>query len=263
MRILLVVIMLLPVSLLHANDTKADTTITGVYYGYNLYVMNPVTPEGKYSVTKVLVNGLKTKDQIKSASFEIDFSLIGIEQGNPVSIKLEFHKNFPPTIINTEDLLPPDDFKFVNIMSKRGKLFWRISGRPGRSPFVLEQFRWNRWLKVTEVEVRDTIEAGFYGVDIEAHSGLNIYRIKKIDARGQVVYSKDEKYRSGDQPEVFIVPTKTPNELMFTYETLYEIYTSKGKLIKKGKEKYVDISELPKGKYYVNYDNKTEVFSRR
>jgi hypothetical protein len=263
MRILLSVVLILSSLSLKAIEVLADTTFSGIYYGYNLYVINPVTPEGAFSARKVWINGRLSKDQLKSNAFEVDFSLMEVGKGKPVEVKIEFVKGYPPLIVNAEDLLPPDDFRFMNTNSRRGKLFWRVNGRTGNSPFVVEQYRWNKWVKVMEVEVSDTLESGLYGVDIEPHSGLNLYRIKKIDPRGQVVYSKDDKYRAVEIPEVNIIPSKDANELMFSYETLYEIYSANGKLLKRGKEKYVDISELPKGRYYINYDNKTETITKR
>jgi hypothetical protein len=246
-----------------SNAQPADTVLKGMYYGYNLYVINPLTAQGTYSITDVEVNGRPSRDQLKSSAFEVDFELMSLETGKAVEVKMVYDSAYPPVIVNSEDLLPPDDFRFVNTNSRRGKLFWRISGRPGTSPFVVEQFKWNKWVKLVEIDVSDTVEAGLYGIDIEPHSGLNTYRIKKIDARGQIVFSKDEKYRAGEQAEVNIVPSKNEDELMFSYETAYEIYSANGKLLKRGKEKYVDIKDLPRGKYYVNFDNKTEIISKR
>jgi hypothetical protein len=47
------------------------------------------------------------------------------------------------------------------------------------------------------------------------------------------------------------------DEIIFTAETLYEIYDSYGNIVKKGFGKTVDVSNLPKGIYYINYDNST------
>ena len=47
------------------------------------------------------------------------------------------------------------------------------------------------------------------------------------------------------------------NNLEFSNETLYEIYDTYGNLVKKGFGKAIDIVNLKKGLYYVNYDSST------
>lgn len=50
---------------------------------------------------------------------------------------------------------------------------------------------------------------------------------------------------------------------MFTSETLFEVYDSYGNIVKKGFGEKVDVSNLKKGIYYLNYDNKTDTFVKK
>ncbi|MFT6998681.1 MAG: hypothetical protein ACJAQ4_002444 [Cryomorphaceae bacterium] len=43
----------------------------------------------------------------------------------------------------------------------------------------------------------------------------------------------------------------------------YKLYDSEGTLIKKGKEKMVDMTELPKGTYFFSYDDTRAVYKKK
>jgi hypothetical protein len=44
---------------------------------------------------------------------------------------------------------------------------------------------------------------------------------------------------------------------------MYEVYNEYGNIVKKGVGHEVDISNLTKGTYYFNYDNKTDEFIKK
>ena len=46
-------------------------------------------------------------------------------------------------------------------------------------------------------------------------------------------------------------------------ETMYEIYSDKGALMDKGVGVKADVSKLPAGDYFLNYDTKTEMFKKK
>lgn len=46
-------------------------------------------------------------------------------------------------------------------------------------------------------------------------------------------------------------------------ETMYEIYDQYGNIVKKGFGNKVDVSNLPKGGYFLNYDNKMGEFVKK
>ena len=60
-------------------------------------------------------------------------------------------------------------------------------------------------------------------------------------------------------------PVKVKDQINFTasgkpIETKYEIYDAYGNIVKKGIGSSVPCSNLLKGAYYINFDNKTEKF---
>jgi hypothetical protein len=44
---------------------------------------------------------------------------------------------------------------------------------------------------------------------------------------------------------------------------MYEIYDQYGNIVKKGNGAKVDVSNLPKGNYFINYDSKMGEFTKK
>ena len=57
--------------------------------------------------------------------------------------------------------------------------------------------------------------------------------------------------------------TKDNKAIQFTTETAYEVYDGFGSVVKKGFGKETDIKSLPKGKYYLCYDNQVTEFDKK
>jgi len=127
---------------------------------------------------------------------------------------------------------------------------------------IIEQFRWNKWLKIGELTAADSVKNGMYSLDIIPHSGLNQFRILFNDANDNPVYSKLIKYTSRN-PETTIESTKVTDKLNFSADTQYEIFDLKGNFIQEGFGKEIDVTGLDKGKYWINYDNKSVNFSKK
>ncbi len=237
--------------------------LDGQYNGENLYVMSSSNNDGALCITNITVNGKETDDNFNSSSFEIDLSQLELEIGTPVNI-IVFHKaGCIPKIINPEAIKFRNNFtlKMIDI-SRKGVLYWSIEGDAGEEPFNIEQYRWNKWVKVGEVRRQDSIAFNKYSYKIQPLYGENHFRICQIDKYGNKSCSPEEKYRTVVK-EIFLLADKVGDELEFTSETLYEIYTEEGEFLKSGTASEVDVSELPKGNYWVNYDNKTELFVKK
>lgn len=242
-----------------------DTIISGNYYGKNIYIINPAIKQDppSYCISKITVNGKVIGDEILSNSLEIDFPFYGIKQQDSIIIKISYTKGCKFKIINPEVLKAKSDFAFTSSKAhKKGRLIWTISGEP-TNPFTIEQFRWKKWLSVGEVDANDTVTKNTYSFEIKPHYGQNLFRILYADANGDITYSKAIKYRSATAKEVMLTSLKVTNQLHFSAETMYEIYDEKGNFIFDGFDQSVDVSDLPKGKYWVNYDNKSEMFTKK
>lgn len=239
--------------------------LNGNYNGKNLYLINPsIGPDTVYCVDSVCVNDKITNDETHSNAFEIDFSVLKLEIGSNVSIKI-FHKSgCAPKVINPEAIRSKNSFLFLSVkIDKAGKIIWSSKGDPGTLPFKVEQFRWKKWIEVGDVDVTDTTGKNQYTFDAKMqHFGQNSFRIKQTDANGGSVYSKEVKFKSA-KLEVMIESLKVSTEIKFSAETRYEIYDDKGTFVSEGTAASVNISDLSRGKYWINYDNKTDTFTKK
>ena len=244
---------------------EAKIELSGNYQGKNLYIQNPFSGTGvDFCVTKVLVNGKETADDIKSSAFEINLKKLDFKPGDSVFIQIFHKKDCKPKVMQ-EYGKPKSTFEATLIkIDSSGNLIWKTKNENGKMPFIIEQFRWNKWVKIGEVDGKGGEDENEYSFKITAaHSGENQFRIKQVDYSSQPNYTKPIKGLMCI-PEVTIVPRCLPPEercIEFTSETMYELYDTYGNIIKKGIGKTIDCSSLKKGVYSLNYDNKTTEFS--
>lgn len=251
---------------LSSVSAMAALSVEGTYQGKNLYVQNPMDDEGfGYCATKVTVNGDIMPGGTSVGAFEIDFSLFNIEIGEPVFIVIEHNDGCRPKVLNPEVLLPRSTFKVETItIDNDGNLKWQTSGEQGKLPFVIEQYRWNKWVSIGEVEGKGSGNVNDYKFTVTPHSGENTVRVSQSDHSGTKRPSKEVKFMSST-PAVTKSPTKVKNEIKFSangapVQTRYEIYDAYGNIVKKGVGSKVSCSNLLRGVYYINFDNVNEKF---
>lgn len=256
MKKLLAVVALLSFGFGFAQN-EASIVHEGHYQGKNLYVQNPFAGSGVgFCVIKVTVNGDVTTDQISSSAFEIDFGNLNLQLGDPVVVKIVHKTDCLPKVLNPEVLKPKSTFETTSIAVEGGKtLKWSTTGELGKLTYIVEQYRWNKWIKVGEVDGIGTPGANNYEFQVELHSGENKFRVKQIDYSGKPNISPPAKVDS-DAPKLALISDKS-SDVEFTGTTLYEIFDTYGNMVKKGYGQKIDCSNLEKGLYYVNYDNTT------
>ncbi|MFH1004291.1 MAG: hypothetical protein V1781_02170 [Bacteroidota bacterium] len=239
--------------------------LEGNYQGKNLYVQNPFAGTGVgFCVQKVEVNGQITTDEINSSAFEIDFMNYQFKIGDKISVKITHKDDCKPKVLNPEVLKPKSTFEIISMkLDNEGILNWNTKNETGKLPFVIEQYRWNKWVKVGEIEGKGIGDNNEYIFKITTlHFGENQIRIKQVDYTSQPRYSKPVKFLSTIS-EVTFTPVKVSKEITFSTETLYEIYDQYGNIVRKGFGKIVDCGTFIKGVYYLNYDNKTAEFIKK
>lgn len=243
---------------------SGEIKLEGIYQGKNLYVQNPFASSGVgFCVIEVTVNGKMTTDEINSSAFEIDLSVFQLNQGDKVSVIIKHKENCTPKILNPEVLKPKSTFKVSGINVERdGSVKWTTTGESGKLTFIVEQFRWNKWVKVGETEGKGTAGSNEYSVKTYPHNGENKYRVKQTDFTGKPRYSDEVKFKSMT-PQVSFSPKKVENEIVFSSETMFEIYDSFGNIVQKGHGTKVDASKLKKGDYFINFDNQMADFKKK
>ncbi len=239
-----------------------EIELKGNYYGFNLNVLNPSSGNG-FCVTQVLVNNKPTNDEINSNAFEIDLSQLNLKIGDPVDVIIKHKDDCTPVVVNPKALQVNENFYFLSVkIDKSGKLIWYAKGELTDDPFIVEQYRWNKWIKVGEVGSSDTVHKGQYEFEFNQNIGLNQLRVVRNDANDNPVYTKAVKFTSKN-PEITLESSKVSDKLVFSAESQYEIFDLKGNFITEGLAKEVDITDIEKGKYWLNFDNKSVNFVKK
>ncbi len=246
------------------NNQVDRLTVSGFYFGKNLVVINPLL-DGRFVVESVEVNGTKTSDEINSSVFEIDFSALGLKHGDNVSVNIHYIVGAgEPVVYNPEALEASSNFAFTGsfLEKKTDMLVWTISGSAGSESFEVEQYRWEKWIRVATVNPKDSTSLNSYRAKIVPHFGKNLFRVKLVDPKGNIAKTPSVKIQS-KTPEVMLVKTTIETQLEFSGETMFQVYDEKGVKWLSGTAKDVDVTTLAPGKYWVNYDNKTELVKKK
>ena len=251
-----------------------EMVIEGTYQGENLFVQNPFAASGVgFCIIDVSINGEQSIDEINSSAFEIDFTSYQLAKGQSVRVKIEYKDDCSPRVLNPEVLKSSSTFVLVaSDVDKNGLITWSTTGESGPLPYVIEQFRWNKWVKVGEVKGKGLAGTNNYSFQATPHSGPNKFRLKQVDHTKKPRYSKDIRLIRSAAPEVVITngdKSKVESTISFgtpeggSAETMYEIVNSYGVLVKKGVGSSVDVSGLAEGDYWISYDNKVESFTKK
>ncbi|MGE0569150.1 MAG: hypothetical protein AB7O73_14525 [Bacteroidia bacterium] len=203
--------------------------LEGNYQGKNIYVQNPFTSNGVgFCVSEVKVNGNITTDEVNSSAFEIDMKPHKLNVGEKVEIKIYHKEDCKPKVLNPEVLKPKSTYEIISMsVEKDGTFSWSTKSETGKLTFAIEQYRWNKWVKVGEVEGVGTPVTNNYSFKIVPHSGKNMLRVRQTDYTGQPRVSKAAEFES-DVPPIVFGPQKASKSISFeakgsAIETMYEI----------------------------------------
>jgi hypothetical protein len=237
--------------------------LEGKYQNKNLYVQNGYAGSGVgFCTYEVKINGQVTTDEINSSAFEIDFSQFQIKPGTEVKVEIKHKDDCTPKILNPEALKPKATFEPLAInVNHGGEISWSVKSEQGALPFIIEQYRWNKWINVGEVMGVGTPEKHDYKFQVSMHSGLNRFRVKQIGFGGTVKYTKECTLNS-DIPALSYSTSKDSKKVELTGESMYELYDAYGNIVKKGFGKDIDVGSFSKGLYYLCFDNQVVDFKK-
>ncbi len=257
------ILLLLTAVSLCETISSAVLVVEGKYQNKNVYVHNGAGTGGVgFCAKEVKVNGKITTDEISSSAFEIDLKSLQLKYGENVIIEIEHSDGCTPKILNMEDLKPKPTFEVIMMsVSVSGLLKWNTKNEQGALPFIVEQFKWNKWVPVGEVDGLGTNENHEYSFQLAMHSGENKFRVRQRGFNSITKVSKDVMVVSTVEKPSYIIP-KNMSSVDFTSETAYEIYDTYGVIVKKGYGKQVKIDNLGKGEYYLCYDNSLSEFKK-
>lgn len=261
MRVIFVLILTILCSFLASAGTMI---LEGQYQGKNLYVVNSVSASGVgYCVFEVLVNGDVSSDEWNSPAFEIDLGIYGLVIGDDLVVTIKYKEGCLPKVINPGVLEPQPTFNISEIaISSSGLFTWETEGETGKLPFIIQQFKWNKWVNVGEVMGKGVAGKNKYSFQTTEVSGVNKFRVAQKTGDGDTKNSKNVEYSSSIEP-VSVLYDKKQSTLVFTRETNYELYNVYGQIVKRGFGSKADLTSLPKNDYYISFDNSTEKFYRK
>ncbi len=251
---------------LFVNSANAISTllVEGKYQNKNLFVQNYFGGNGVgFCAIEVKVNGSITTDEVNSSAFEIDLASLKLKYGDKVVIEIVHKEGCMPKVLNVEDLKPRPTFEMLTMnITATGLLKWAAKGEAGVLPYIVEQFKWNKWVPIGEVLGSGTPEAHDYEFQVVTHSGENKFRVKQIGLGSYTKCSEPVILNSTIEKPKYNIP-KDNNAIVFSYETAYEVYDIYGMVVKKGFGKEIRIDNLEPSKYYLCYDNQVTEFRKK
>jgi len=135
-------------------------------------------------------------------------------------------------------------------------IVWTASGETTTLPYVIEQFRWNKWIKIGEVDPHLSAGEKTYQFKAAPNSGEIVCRVKPTSS------STENKEIRWTNPKIAKVQfTVKKSEILFSdeqsnpVETMFKLIDSSGALVKRGWAQKVSCDNLAKGSYTLNYDN--------
>ncbi len=251
------------ISLAVLGLNAASLVVEGKYQNKNVFVQNAVGSSGVgFCAQEIKVNGKITTDETNSSAFEIDLASLQLKYGDKVVIEIVHKDGCTPKVLNLDDLKPKPSFELLTIgVSPTGVLKWSTKNEVGSLPYIIEQFKWNKWIPVGEVNGIGTPEEHEYTFQVNMHSGENKYRVKQKGLNAVAKVSKETSVRSDVSKPNFMVQ-KGASSVDFTNETAYELFDAYGIVVKKGFGKIIKIDNLKKGTYHLCFDNQIAEFNK-
>jgi len=252
-----------------AFGSFANLSIEGHYQGKNLYVQSPESEDGfGFCVNRVTVNGQPSSHSVQASAFQVDMAEFNVKIGDKVIVVFEHEDGCKPKLLNPEVLLPKSTFVLEDISClPDGTLSWTTIDESGALTYQIEQYKWNKWVVVGETNGIGNANPNDYLFNLTPHSGENKVRVTQTDNTGEKRVSKAVSFTADGiaEPELQDVNGES---IKFVANgnpviTKYEVFDAYGNIVKKGMNSLVNCSNLKKGIYHVNFDNKHGKFIKK
>lgn len=246
------------------NAGAGVLVVEGKFQNKNIYIQNAFGSNGVgFCATEIKVNGKITTDEVNSSAFEIDLAAMDIKPGQKVTIEISHKNDCMPVVLNPEVLKPRPTFEVLSMnINSAGVLKWTAKNESGALPYIIEQYKWNKWVYVGEVQGNGTPENHDYSFQVTTHSGDNKFRVKQVGLGVAPKVSNAVILNSMTEKPTYMI-SKDGKGIQYSYETFFEVYDTFGTIVKKGYASETNIANLPKGKYYLCYDNQMTEFEKR
>ncbi|MCK9256127.1 MAG: hypothetical protein GX793_09300 [Bacteroidales bacterium] len=241
-------------SLASANEM----VLSGIYQGKNLYFLNPIIDENQeYCAYEIRVNGKLYDDVINSSTFGIYLDYLGLKFGQDFKIIIKHHENCYPKLINPEVLKPLSTFKITDTeLTMNNNLVFKTENESGKLVFHVEEFRWGKWNEIKKIPGEGGPQNNEYSVKVYPFNGENKFRIYQMDDKYKKFYSNEMIFNvERENIKIKTNINKVKKEIEFSDFTRYAIIDEYGAELIAGQGKTINLAELKKGTYFLNYDN--------
>lgn len=238
--------------------------LEGNYQNKNIFVINTLAVSGAgFCTYEVSINGDISLDEVNGNAFEIDLSICNLKYGQEVLIEILFKEGCAPKVLNPGVLKPHPSFNTEKIdIDRTGLLVWRTTNESSPLPFVIQQYKWNKWVNVGEVQGVGTPVPHDYQFSTILTSGNNKFRIMQKSHDHNMKYS-EAVVVNAMRPIPSFIYNRKKQLIEFSRKTNYEVHDEYGRVTKAGYGLMIDIGNLPKGTYFLNFDNDTQEFSKK
>lgn len=239
-----------------------ELVIKGKYNGKNVFVQNPYNAKiDQFCTQKVFVNDRLIFDEPKVSAYQIDMSYLSV--GDLVVLRIEYRDGCEPTIVNPHVLSFTAGFQFIMAQADNNSVHWSTMGELVGGKFEIEQLHWKRdWEVVNTVPGKEDLNNNLYSIAPKHYPGVNHYRIKYIDYKGDEYYSLEFAFTSTEDPVTFDSENIT-NKIVLSKITNYFITDMNGNEIRKGRGKEIPVQDFKPGLYFLNIENRTERFIKK
>ncbi len=246
------------------DDKEGIIILEGKYQQRNIFIAQALGAEGfGFCAYEIRVNGNLIIDEINSSAFEIDLSSFNLELGQDITIEIKHKNGCAPKVLNPGGLKPKPTFETVDIKIGEDQILeWITKNETGSLPFIVQQYKWNKWIDVGEVQGVGMTSISNYAFHVDFTSEINKFRVIQVDPEGKIKKSTAVEIES-NKPKLTYTYTRSKQEIVFSNETGFEIHDKYGDLVLKGYSSSVDVSSLIKDDYWISFDSSTESFSKK
>lgn len=265
-KLLFYIILLLPFHLFGnpLDDKEGIIILEGKYQSRNIFVAQAMGSHGfGFCAYEIRVNGNLIVDEINSSAFEIDLKNFNFIIGQDITIEIKHKQGCTPKVLNPGGLKPKPTFETVDIKINENQILeWVTKNETGSLPFIVQQYKWNKWIDVGVVQGNGIPDISNYAFHVDFTSDLNKFRVVQFDTDGKIKKSQSVEV-SSKMPKLTYTYTKQSQTIFFTNETGYEIHDKFGELVLKGYGTSINVNKLIKDEYWLSFDNTTESFKKK
>lgn len=238
-----------------------EIKMKGVYNKTDIYVQNPHDGDNNYCITEILIND-KSIPVPKQTAFAIKPEEAAVSVGQPVSIIIRHGGNCAPKVLNPDALKSKAPFRFQSGKVSEEKVHWSVLNETEEGTYYIQHEKSGTWVNVAIWRPKGEKGVVSYVQKVSHFKGRNRYRVRYLDENGKYYYSK-VFFHDAQKESVSFYPKRVSDKIMFTSEVKYKIMNSKGDVLKEGRGKEVDCSDLSMGAYRIVFDGRTERFLKK